>query len=103
MSNTQLQKKLDELILLATETLRINESSRQKLYGTLAQTYVTWRELQQDPLWLDAQYKKADITYRNTNEANFRPFIRLVFGVSETDNYYKNKITFVVVVKYKLN
>ena len=93
MGNTQLQTKLDDLILLASETVRINESSRQNLYKTLAQTYVTWKELQQDQLWLESQYRKADISFRSTgNEINFRPFIRLVFGVSEIDSYYRHKI-----------
>ena len=58
MSDDILQLKLDNLINSATETVRLNESSRQKLYGTLAETYVTWRELQQNPTWLEAQYKK---------------------------------------------
>lgn len=93
MSDDILQLKLDNLINSATETVRLNESSRQKLYGTLAETYVTWRELQQNPTWLEAQYKKANIDYRTTaNEANFRPFIKLIFSITETKGYYNNKI-----------
>ena len=93
MSDEILQSKLDDLIISATEANRLNESSRQKLYGTLAHTYVTWRELQQNPKWLETQYKKANIDYRNTeNKINFRPFIRLVFNITETKGYYNNKI-----------
>lgn len=93
MSDEVLQSKLDALINSATEAVRLNESSRQKLYGTLAETYVTWREFQQNPKWLETQYKNANITYRSTgNEINFRPFIRLVFNISDTAGYYNNKI-----------
>lgn len=93
MSDEILQSKLNELINSATEAFRLNESSRQKLYRTLAETYVTWREFQQNPTWLEAQYKKANIPHRNTgNEVNFRPFIRLVFNISDTAGYYNNKI-----------
>jgi len=89
-----MKDKLDELRLMTTEALNLNESSRQHLYKTLAQTYLTWRDLSVDDAWLKDQYKRANIPFRNVgNRINFRPFIRLAFGITTDTGYRNNKVT----------
>ena len=75
MSKAEMKRKLDTLRLQATETMRLNDSSRQHLYRTLAQTYLTWRDLSGDEAWLKDQYRIAGIEHRNV--ATAPTFVRL--------------------------
>jgi hypothetical protein len=94
MSAKSLQKQLDELRLQALESKRLNDSTRQHLYKTIASAYVAWRDFSKDETFLEKQYKKAGITYRNTNSNTplFRPFIRLIFDIPSGTPYYNNKV-----------
>lgn len=104
MSNAAMMKKLDTLRILTTETLALNDSSRQHLYKTLAQTYLTWRELSADEAWLKDQYRRAGIEYRNVgNRINFRPFIRLAFNITTDTGYRNNKVSDWSLVLNKLD
>ena len=89
-----LQKQLDELRIQALESKRLNDSTRQHLYKTIASAYVAWRDFSKDETFLEKQYKKAGITYRatNSNTPLFRPFIRLIFDIPSGTPYYNNKV-----------
>lgn len=90
-----LQKQLDELRIQALESKRLNDSTRQHLYKTIASAYVAWRNFSKDEKFLEKQYDKAKIEYRNTksNRPLFRPFIRLIFDIPSGTPYYNNKVT----------
>jgi hypothetical protein len=104
MSKVEMKRKLDTLRLQATETMRLNDSSRQHLYKTLAQTYLTWRELSEDEAWLKDQYRIAGIEHRNVgNRINFRPFIRLAFNINTDTGYRNNKVSDWSLVLNKLD
>lgn len=104
MSNAAMKEKLDTLRILTTETLALNDGSRQHLYKTLAQTYLTWRELREDEAWLKDQYSRAGIEYRNVaNRINFRPFIRLAFNITTDTGYRNNKVSDWSLVLNKLD
>ena len=105
MSKAKLKDKLAQLRLRATETTRLTESSRQHLYRTLSEAYLYWRDCQQEPDFLEKEYKKANIQSRELgdNKINFRPFVKLVFGLSSTAGYANNKASQWATVMRKLD
>lgn len=88
-----LEQKLEDLILVGLESDRLYESSTEHLYKTLAQAYIDWVEFQKVPSFLETQYKSKGIVWRKiqSNEINFRPYIKLVFGLKENSATNNNK------------
>ena len=95
MNRTQLAEKLANLRAAATQTHQLNEGARVSLYRTLAATYLLWRDFSQDPEYLEEQYRAShiDYVYRDSNEIQFRPFLRLTFQYETVDGYINNKLT----------
>lgn len=94
MTQNDLQQRLDELKLKGTAAFSEYKSSRKSLYGTFARAYTLWRLCQVQPGFLQKEYKKANIVANKLpeNRVNFRPFIRLVFGITAKTGTDNNKV-----------
>lgn len=94
MTEIDLQQRLDELKLKGTAAFAEYKSSRKSLYNTFARAYTLWRLCQVQPDFLPKEYKKAGITANKLadNRVNFRPFIRLVFGITAKTGTENNKV-----------
>jgi hypothetical protein len=94
MTEIDLQQRLDELKLKGTAAFAEYKSSRKSLYNTFARAYTLWRQCELQPNFLQKEYKKAGITANKLadNRVNFRPFIRLVFGISAKTGTDNNKV-----------
>lgn len=96
MERKKLLAKLQDLRITALETHRLNETGRKHLYKTLACTYFVHRQfMQADPQYLNQLYDKAGIvtTGGQSNEVNYRPFLRLVWDQKVVSGYLNNKLT----------
>lgn len=83
MSNNNLRKQLQDLIIEGNQTYQEYAQTTDRVNALLASAYLKWRDFQADPEFLEKEYTKAGITYRvrNKNKIPFRPFVRLVCGV----------------------
>lgn len=94
MTPIDLQQRLAELKLKGTAAFSEYKSSRKSLYNTFASAYMLWRHCEIQPGFLTKEYKKAGIAANKLadNRINFRPFIRLVFGISAKTGTDNNKV-----------
>lgn len=94
MSNKNLKKRLDDLMLNGAAAWQQYQLSRESTYRLFASSYLLWRDCQSDPDLLEKAYKKHDIAYQNrkTNRINFNPFIQLVFNIRRDTASNSNKI-----------
>ena len=83
MSNNNLRKQLQALIIEGNQTYQEYAQTTDRVNALLASAYLKCRDFQADPEFLEKEYTKAGITYRvrNKNKIPFRPFVRLVCGV----------------------
>lgn len=83
MQAAQLNKRLEELQDAADTQTQAFESSRDKLYQNIVDTYVWWREASKDAKYLNGLYKDAGIRTRarGGNQPNFYPLVRLVWNI----------------------
>ncbi len=83
MQAEQLTKRLEELQDAADSQTQAFESSRDKLYQNIVDTYVWWREASKDAKYLNSLYKDAGIRTRarGGNQPNFYPLVRLVWNI----------------------
>lgn len=96
MDRTSLLAKLQELRITALESHRLTEIGRRHLYLTLARIYFVHREFTQaDSKYLDQLYNQAGIvtTGGQSNEVNYRPFLRLVWDQTVVDGAMNNRLT----------
>lgn len=83
MQADELNKKLAELQNSADAQTQAYESSRDKLYQNMVDTYLWWREASKDSKYLNGLYKAEGIRTRarGGNEPNFYPLVRLVWNI----------------------
>lgn len=83
MSNNNLRKQLQALIIEGNQTYQEYAQTTDRVNALLASAYLKCRDFQADPEFLEKEYTKAGITYRVRNKSKipFRPFVRLVCGV----------------------
>jgi hypothetical protein len=86
---------LDQLRTEAINTFRLTDKARLAQYRHLAHTYIVHRQLSQAPQLLAAAYRAAGITPPATqaNAANFRPFLRLIYGIDVVSPTMNNTLT----------
>ena len=77
----QLQDSLDKLIVDADEQTQLYESSTQRLYKTLGDVYLWWREARKYDGFLEDLYGKRNLVQRGQEEK----FTRLVSLVWQID------------------
>jgi hypothetical protein len=91
MSNrTTLEKALDRLIGEANEQTQLYNSAQEKLYITLGETYLWWRDASKIKGFLDDIYAKHSLVTRG-NEENFTRLIRLIWQLG-WDGYESGKV-----------
>jgi hypothetical protein len=78
-----LDERLAQLQHSAVEQTEAYESSRDKLYQNIVDTYLWWRDASLDAKYLSSQYSDAGIRFRRAggNKPNFYPLIRLVWNI----------------------
>ena len=83
MQTEQLNKRLEALQDAADAQTQAFESSREKLYQNIVDTYVWWSEASKDAKYLNGLYKDAGIRTRarGGNQPNFYPLVRLVWNI----------------------
>lgn len=83
MKSEDLNKRLAELQSAADTQTQAYESSREKLYQNIVDTYLWWREASEDAKYLNSLYKEAGIRTRTRggNQPNFYPLVRLVWNI----------------------
>lgn len=83
MQEDELNKKLAELQNSADAQTQAYESSRDKLYQNMVDTYLWWREASKDSKYLNGLYKAEGIRTRarGGNAPNFYPLVRLVWNI----------------------
>lgn len=81
MNKEDLAKKLDQLISDADEQTQIYESSVQRLYKTLGDVYLWWREARKYEGFLEELYQSRNLVQRGQEEK----FTRLVSLVWQID------------------
>ena len=80
-TKAELQKALDRLIGDADEQTQLYESSIQRLYKTLGEVYLWWREAKKYDGFLEELYAKRNLVQRGQEEK----FTRLVSLVWQMD------------------
>lgn len=91
MSNrAALEKALDRLIGDANEQTQLYNSAQEKLYITLGETYLWWRDASKIKGFLDEVYAKRELVTRG-NEENFTRLIRLIWQFG-WDTYESGKV-----------
>nr|WP_213394434.1 hypothetical protein [Yoonia sp.] len=83
MQADELNKQLAELQNSADAQTQAYESSRDKLYQNMVDTYLWWREASKDSKYLNGLYKAEGIRTRarGGNAPNFYPLVRLVWNI----------------------
>ncbi len=83
MQAEELNQKLAELQSAADAQTQAYESSRDKLYQNIVDTYLWWREASKDSKYLNELYKAEGIRFRarGGNAPNFYPLVRLVWNI----------------------
>jgi hypothetical protein len=83
MQKDALDKRLAELQDAADAQTQAYESSRDKLYQNIVDTYLWWRDASADGKYLNGLYKDAGIRTRarGGNQPNFYPLVRLVWNI----------------------
>jgi hypothetical protein len=86
MQPEELNQRLTQLQDAADSQTQAFESSRDKLYQNIVDTYLWWREASKDGAYLNSLYKSADIRTRSRggNQPNFYPLVRLVWNIDIT-------------------
>lgn len=86
---------LNTLRTEANDTFRLTDRARLAQYRHLAHTYIVHRQLSQAPQLLAAAYRAAGITPPATqqNSFNFRPFLRLIYGIDVVSGTMNNTLT----------
>lgn len=74
----ELRIKLDRLIGDADEQTQLYESSIQRLYKTLGEVYLWWRDARKFDGFLDELYSERNLVQRG-NEENFTRLVRLIW------------------------
>lgn len=74
----ELRIKLDRLIGDADEQTQLYESSIQRLYKTLGEVYLWWRDARKFDGFLDELYAERNLVQRG-NEENFTRLVRLIW------------------------
>jgi hypothetical protein len=83
MQTEELNKRLAELQNAADAQTQAYESSRDKLYQNIVDTYIWWRDASADGKYLNGLYKEFGIRTRarGGNQPNFYPLVRLVWNI----------------------
>ncbi len=81
----ELRLKLDRLIGDADEQTQLYESSIQRLYITLGDVYLWWREARKHQGFLEDLYEKHNLVQRGEEE-NFTRLVRLVWQLDWQGN-----------------
>ncbi len=83
MQAEELNQRLAELQSAADAQTQAYESSRDKLYQNIVDTYLWWREASKDSKYLNELYKAEGIRFRarGGNAPNFYPLVRLVWNI----------------------
>jgi hypothetical protein len=83
MQTEKLNERLAELQSAADAQTQAYESSRDKLYQNMVDTYLWWREASKDSKYLNGLYKAEGIRTRarGGNAPNFYPLVRLVWNI----------------------
>ena len=83
MQAEELNQRLAELQSAADAQTQTYESSRDKLYQNIVDTYLWWREASKDSKYLNELYKAEGIRFRarGGNAPNFYPLVRLVWNI----------------------
>lgn len=81
----ELRLKLDRLIGDADEQTQLYESSIQRLYITLGDVYLWWREAKKVDGFLDELYAERNLVQRG-NEENFTRIVRLIWQLEWSGN-----------------
>lgn len=89
-SRAVLEKALDRLIGEANEQTQLYNSAQEKLYITLGETYLWWREASKIDGFLDDLYANHSLISRG-NEENFTRLIRLIWQFG-WDMYESGKV-----------
>jgi hypothetical protein len=86
MQKSDLDNQLGALQSAATEQTDAYESSRDKLYQNMVDTYLWWRQAEQSKGYLKAKYAENGIRTRQkaSNKPNFYPVVRLVWNIDIT-------------------
>lgn len=86
MQADELDQQLATLREAAQAQTQAYESSRDKLYQNIVDTYLWWREARNDGKYLTEQYKASGIRTRarGGNQPNFYPVVRLVWNIDIT-------------------
>ena len=94
MNDIEVRAKVDDLRLIAAADFNLHMKSVRTTRQTLARVYLDWRELIKEPELLEAEYKRCGIKtrVRNTNEVNFRAFIKLAYDFINPTKYQNNII-----------
>lgn len=74
----ELRIKLDRLIVDADEQTQLYESSIQRLYKTLGEVYLWWRDARKFDGFLEELYSERNLVQRG-NEENFTRLVRLIW------------------------
>jgi hypothetical protein len=81
----ELRIKLDRLIGDADEQTQLYESSIQRLYKTLGEVYLWWRDARKFDGFLDELYAQRNLVQRG-NEENFTRLVRLIWQLEWSGN-----------------
>ena len=83
-----LQKRLDILIADAEEQTQWHNKSQERLYRTLGNVYLWWRESNKVEGFLDELYEERGLFHRKKEE-NFTRLVRLIWQADWSGNYPK--------------
>lgn len=83
MQTEELNRRLEALQEAADAQTQAYESSRDKLYQNIVDTYLWWRDASADNRYLNSLYKEAGIRTRarGGNQPNFYPLVRLIWNI----------------------
>lgn len=83
MAQQHLNERLEQLKDAAAEQTQSYESSRDKLYQNLVDTYLWWQDASKDSKYLASLYKQEGIRTRarGGNAPNFYPLVRLIWNI----------------------
>lgn len=79
-TKAELQKALDRLIGDADEQTQLYESSTQRLYKTLGEVYLWWRDAKKYEGFLEDLYAKRNLVQRGQEE-KFTRLVSLVWQI----------------------
>lgn len=95
MDNQTFETLLNALRTEAKDTFNLADRARLAQYRHLAHTYIVYRQLSQAPQLLAEAYRAAGIKppVANQNSINFRPFLRLIYGIDIVSPVMNNTLT----------